>query len=79
MKHIIKRMLAQLLQFLIRQPWLRKLGQRITQHTPELKRRLLRLLYNTPRQPLPDTVSHQGDQEARLQAAIAQRLQEYRS
>lgn len=77
MKHYIKSYIAQLLQWLLKQTWIRKMGQRVSVYAPWLKRSLLRLLYNTPHRASPNKILHQGIQEARIDAALKQRIKEY--
>lgn len=74
MKHLMKRQIAKRLQILLRQPWIRKAGQNLSKRMPWIKQSILRLLYNTPRQQAPDKLLHQGPQEARIDAAIKQRI-----
>ena len=69
----MKSIIARILQSLLRQAWIRKLGQAVTANTPWLKRKILRFLYNTTNNNAPEKIQHQGLYEARLTQSMNQR------
>lgn len=75
MKNTLKNLIALILQTLLRQTWVRKLGQSISAKAPWLKRKLLKLIYNNPHSNSPEKIIHQGFYEERLTNAVKQRSQ----